>query len=160
MAYLSNDTGRNEIYVQAFPGAKDAPGGRWQVSRDGAQDVRWRSDGKELYFESLDGKIMAATCTTGPQGVVVETPRVLFSATYTVGPVHEFDVSADGKKFVVILDTRTEAMVNRLTVISNWQAAVGRELGKRSMVNGQLSVVIRIRLRRDTQETRWKCQHK
>src|SRR5262249_37621964 len=49
VAYLANDTGRNEVYIQAFPGAKDAPGGRWQVSRDGAQEVRWRNDGKEVY---------------------------------------------------------------------------------------------------------------
>lgn len=126
VAYLSNDTGRSEIYVQAFPGARDAPGGRWQISRDGAQDVRWRSDGKELYFQTLDGKIMAATLTTGPQGVVGETPRVLFPATYRLGPLHEFDASADGQKFALIVDTRTEAMVNRLTVISNWQATLER----------------------------------
>ena len=130
VAYLSNDTGRNEIYVQAFPGARDAPGGRWQISRDGAQDVRWRRDGKELFFQSLDGKIMAATLTLGSQGVVAETPRVLFPATYSVGTLREFDASADGQKFALILDDRTETMANRLTVISNWQATV-RQRGLR-----------------------------
>jgi serine/threonine protein kinase len=125
VAYLSNDTGRNEVYVQSFPGA-DGPGGRWQISRDGAQDVRWRGDGKELYFQSLDGKIMAATLQTGPQGVVGETPRMLFPAKYRIGPLHEFDVSADGQKFVLIVDTRSDALANRLTVISNWQATVGK----------------------------------
>jgi eukaryotic-like serine/threonine-protein kinase len=124
VAYLSNDTGRNELYIQAFPGAKSAPGGRWQVSRDGAQEVKWRSDGKELYFESLDGKIMAASVQTGPQGVVIETPHALFSSKYRVANIHEFDVSRDGQKFVVIDDTRADSLLNRLTVVMNWQAAI------------------------------------
>jgi len=69
---------------------------------------------------------MAATLQTGPQGVVGETPRMLFPAKYRIGPLHEFDVSADGQKFVLIVDTRSDALANRLTVISNWQATVGK----------------------------------
>ena len=70
---------------------------------------------------------MAATLQTGPQGVIVETPRVLFSAKYRLGSIHEFDATADGQKFVLILDTQNDSMANRLTVISSWQAAVGRK---------------------------------
>jgi hypothetical protein len=69
---------------------------------------------------------MAASLQAGPEGVKVETPHVLFSAKYRVGNVHEFDASGDGQKFAVIDDTRADAMLNRLTVIMNWQAVVAK----------------------------------
>ena len=103
VAYLSNDSGRSEIFVQAFPGAKDAPTGRWQISNGGAQEVRWRSDGKEIYYES-DGKVMAVALQATPQGVRAETPRALFPADFRQGSTHEFDATADGQRFLMIVD--------------------------------------------------------
>jgi hypothetical protein len=124
LAYASNDSGRNELYVQAFPGGAGAPKGRWQVSNGGAYEVKWRGDGKELYYESLDGKMMAAAIEAGPQDIRAETPRVLFSANFRTGNLHEFDVTPDGQRFLLILDSRTEGNTDRLTVVSNWQAAL------------------------------------
>lgn len=130
VAYLTNDSGRYELYVQAFPGVKDAPAGRWQISSGGAQEVRWRNDGREIYYESPDGKVMAAELQLGPQGVRVETPRALFSASFGAATVHEFDTTPDGQKFLVIADPRLDSSANRPTVIANWQATV-EKLGPR-----------------------------
>ena len=55
VAYQSNESSRSEIYVQPFPGVS---GGKWQVSKAGGTQPRWRHDGKELFFISLDGKLM------------------------------------------------------------------------------------------------------
>jgi Tol biopolymer transport system component len=123
VAYASNDSGRFELYVQAFPGGA-GPKGRWQVSNGGAYDVKWRGDGKELYYQSQDGKVMAAAIQAGLQDIRAETPRVLFSADFQNGNIREFDAASDGQRFLLILNSRTEGRTERLTVVSNWQAAL------------------------------------
>lgn len=55
IAYQSNESGRHEIYVQSFPG----PGGKTQVSTNGGAQVRWRRDGKKLFYIALDNRLMA-----------------------------------------------------------------------------------------------------
>jgi eukaryotic-like serine/threonine-protein kinase len=125
VAYASNDSGRNEIYIQAFPApGVNGPKGRWQVSSGGGYDVKWKGDGKELYFESLDGKMMAAGIQAGPQGIHADTPRALFSADFTTGSLHEFDVTPDGQRFLLMLQPKTQGSGEKLTVVSNWQAAL------------------------------------
>jgi eukaryotic-like serine/threonine-protein kinase len=121
VAYSSNDSGRREIYVQAFPGA-GGPKGRWQISKEGGYEVKWRGDGKELYYESTDGKMMAVAIQAGPQDVRPETSRVLFSADFPVVSLHTFDVTSDGQRFLLIL--ARGGSTQRLTVVSNWQAAL------------------------------------
>ncbi|HLK51495.1 MAG TPA: hypothetical protein VKT49_25315, partial [Bryobacteraceae bacterium] len=122
VAYTSNDSGQSQLYVQAFPGVAAAPKGRWQISNGTAYEVRWRGDGKELYYETLDGKVMAAALQIGPQGVRPETPRELFAAPFRTGTLRGFDVTRDGQRFLMIL--QASAQDDRLTVVSNWQAAL------------------------------------
>src|SRR4029434_1855073 len=55
LAYVSNESGRNEVYVQSYPG----PGRTWQISTAGGTDPHWRRDGKELFYRGLDQKLMA-----------------------------------------------------------------------------------------------------
>jgi Tol biopolymer transport system component len=125
VAYASNDSGRNEIYIQTFPASGvNGPKGRWQVSSGGGYDVKWKGDGKELYFESLDGKMMAAAIQAGPQGVQADTPRALFSADFTTTSLHEFDATPDGQRFLLMLQPKTQGSGEKLTVVSNWQAAL------------------------------------
>jgi eukaryotic-like serine/threonine-protein kinase len=95
LAYSSDESGRYEVYVQAFPG----PGGRWQISTAGGSTARWRGDGQEIYYLSLDNKIMA---------VPVETaPAFRAASALPLFPIHPgpggniYDVSADGKRFLV-----------------------------------------------------------
>ena len=61
IAYVSNESGRPEVDVQPFP----APGGKWQISTMGGSQVRWRSDGRELYYLAPDGRLMAAAIAFG-----------------------------------------------------------------------------------------------
>ena len=61
IAYASNETGSMEVYVSSFPGAT----GKWQVSSTGGQEPKWRQDGKELFYISAEGKMMAIPVTTG-----------------------------------------------------------------------------------------------
>jgi eukaryotic-like serine/threonine-protein kinase len=56
LAYVSNESGRNEVYVAPFPGA----GGKWQVSTAGGAAPRWRGDGRELFYMAADNRIMSA----------------------------------------------------------------------------------------------------
>jgi len=124
VAYSSNDSGHAEIYVQAFPGSA-GPGGRWQVSNGSGYDVRWRGDGKELYYETNDGseEMMAVALQTGPLGVRAEPPRMLFTAAFATGGLRQFDVTPDGKRFLMILSSGP-ANDTPLTVVANWQAAL------------------------------------
>ena len=81
VAYTSDETGRNEIYVRPFP---QASGGKWLVSTNGGTEPRWRRDGKELFYISADSKMMAAGVTTAPAfkkpGIPNRCSRCLFWA--------------------------------------------------------------------------------
>jgi hypothetical protein len=98
----SNETGRNEIYVKQFP---DGPG-KWQVSTEGGQWVRWRGDGKELYF-SVIPNMMAVEIRVAGSSIQPGVPKILFglpgnpSATINHLPYHRFAVTADGQRFLV-----------------------------------------------------------
>ena len=88
VAYVSNESGRDEIYVQTFPDA----GGRWQVSNGGGSDPSWRGDGKELYYRSPDQKLMAVEIRGGsdfqagvPQGLFVPPSAARQSAQQVRG---------------------------------------------------------------------------
>src|SRR5262249_10882940 len=126
VAYASNDSGTNQLYVQAFPGDGSGPKGRWPISNETAFEVKWRGDGKELYYETADGsgKVMAAAVQTGPEGVHAETPRVLFTADFFAQGLHQFDVTADGKRFLMVLNPHAGGNMDRLTVVTNWQATL------------------------------------
>ena len=81
IAYQSNESGRTEIWVQSFPG----PGGKLQVSTNGGAQVRWRPDGKELFYIAFDGQLMSVPIRfTNSQTVEAETPVALF-ATHVGG---------------------------------------------------------------------------
>ena len=73
MAYNSTESGQSEVFVTAFPSAT----GKWQISNGGADEPRWRSDGKELFFLGANGKLMATAVTTGTQ-FSAGTPQALF----------------------------------------------------------------------------------
>lgn len=107
LAYVSEVSGRPEVYVRPFPG----PGPRVQVTTHGGVEPRWSRSGKELFFRSLGTggpdpdppSFMAAEVITDPVFRVESTTR-LFRDRYWRGPhVRLYDVSADGQRFIVIL---------------------------------------------------------
>jgi serine/threonine-protein kinase len=104
LAYLSDETGRREVYVQAFPGG----GNRVQLSLDGGGNPRWSRDSRSLFY--LEGEKMM---TVGLQGDSFGRPTMLFSA-----PLIGYDVAADGRFIGVMRDnTVPQAPVN---IVLNW----------------------------------------
>jgi Tol biopolymer transport system component len=118
IAYDSNEAGRTEVYIRAFPSSA----GKWQISNRGGGIPRWRADGKELFYVSSDLKMMAVTIRASAAGVEADTPRELFAALLA-GLTSPYDVAADGQRF--LLSERPEAQGGApLTVVLNWQAAL------------------------------------
>jgi Tol biopolymer transport system component len=118
VAYASNETGRMEIYVSAFPTAN----GKWQVSSGGGEEPRWRQDGKELFYLSAEGKMMTVAVKTGAS-FEADSPVALFQ-THRRQPVSaqdffSYDVSADGQRFLIATKS-DEANAAPLSVLLNW----------------------------------------
>ncbi len=117
LAYISNDSGRGEVYVVPFP----ASGGRWQVSSNGVAPgtpgVIWSRDGKQLYFRDAGGAVMAVDVQ--PQGAEFHagTPRQIFMTT---GGAFPLDTAQDGR---ILVGVRAEQEVSSpLTLVLNWDA--------------------------------------
>jgi dipeptidyl aminopeptidase/acylaminoacyl peptidase len=123
IAYASDETGRSEIYVQPFP-VPAGGGSKTSVSRDGGSQPRWRRDGKELFYLSFDGKLMAVDVTEG-RVLKVGTPKSLFQAPATSIQNRTsmsgwaWDVTSDGQRFLFdAVKTSSES----LTAVLNWTA--------------------------------------
>jgi Tol biopolymer transport system component len=100
VAYASDESGTWEIYVSSFPGAA----GKWQVSRGGGTEPRWREDGKEIFYIAPSGRLMAVP--VGGEGILsTGTPAPLFQvhgrAPISSTDVFTYDVANDGKRFLV-----------------------------------------------------------
>ncbi len=116
MAYTSDESGRDEVYVAPFPG----PGGKWQVSTAGGTRSKWRRDGKELFYLAADNKLMAAEVKTKGTSFEVGNVRPLFEThAPPVGPV--YDVSTDGRRFLVNTVASQQAS-SPITLVTNWTA--------------------------------------
>jgi serine/threonine protein kinase/Tol biopolymer transport system component len=118
MAYASNETGSMEIYVSPFPSVN----GKWQVSSAGGEEPRWRQDGKELFYLSAEGKMMAVAVTAGAS-FETSSPVALFQ-THRRQPVassdvFSYDVSGDGQRFLIITKG-DEPNAAPLSVLLNW----------------------------------------
>jgi eukaryotic-like serine/threonine-protein kinase len=116
IAYFSDESGRNEVYVAPFPG----PGGKWQVSSSGGTSPRWRRDGNEIFYVGPDKKLMAVAVNGKGSTFEVGAVRALFQTRLTALR-YGYDVSADGQRFLI--NTLPEQAVARpITVVLNWQA--------------------------------------
>lgn len=120
VAYTSNESGQSEIYVIPFPPTGN--GGRWQVSRGGGVQPRWRRNGKELFYISPDWKMMSVNVSTTPV-FQSGTPQPLFDTEEVdtgirTGPM-SWDISPDGNRFLIISENSAET--SSLNVILNWQ---------------------------------------
>lgn len=121
IAYTSSVSGRNEIYVRPFPSGD----GKWQISAEGGSEPRWRGDGKELFYLTADGTMMAVAVTAG-QTFNAAPPVTLFkTATLPIpigswGGAGEYDVKKDGSKFLINTIV-TPPTPSNLYVIVRWQ---------------------------------------
>ena len=117
IAYMSNESGQSEIYVQPYPG----PGGKWQISAGGGLYPVWARDGKELFFLTPGAELMTAGIETTP-AFSASSPKKLFTAPNTgsygtLGSV--FDVTPDGRGFVFAVKAE-ESIPRQMNLVLNW----------------------------------------
>jgi Tol biopolymer transport system component len=121
VAYVSDESGRNEVYVQAFPPS----GEKRQISTGGGSDAGWRSDGGELFYLAANRNLMAVPVTIGRSstGPVFEpgVPKLLFPVQgNTIN--RSYAAGADGRRFLV--STPIDEPTAPVTVVLNWQATL------------------------------------
>jgi Tol biopolymer transport system component len=121
IAYTSDESGRDEVYVRGFPGAS----GRFQISNNGGAEPRWREDGRELYYRAPDGKLMAVAVRPAAGSLERETPKALFETHWLPpnGLMYGYDVTRDGQRFLGPVPVETETG-RALTLMTKWQALV------------------------------------
>lgn len=113
MAYTSDESGRDEVYVQGFP----KPGGKFQISTSGGTHPEWSADGRELFYVSADSKLMAVGLQLGGDSVTPSMPRELLSVGASFG--QSYTVAPDGKRFLVLTPAGGS---QPLEVVVNWTA--------------------------------------
>ena len=113
-----------QVYVQPSLPGKPAPPARWQVSTEPAHTPAWRSDGKELFYQTADtARLMSAAVTV--RGDVFESgkPASLFPRRSGM----QFDVSPDGRRFLMLGEVDSDRdRVQPMTIVLNWQSALRR----------------------------------
>jgi len=116
MAYDSNESGRDEIYVRPYPG----PGGKWQISTEGGMEPVWNPKGRELFYRNGD-KMMAVEVTTRP-AFSAGKPRLLFEGAYVPTPrsLPNYDVSPDGQRFLMLEASEQGQAPEQINVVLNW----------------------------------------
>ncbi len=123
VAYVSDESGNSEIYVRPFSSDSRAAeasggGGKWQVSYSGGGEPRWSADGKELYYLTLDWKVMEVDVTTGPS-FQAGTPKLLFPAPHQSANFTGY-YTIDGKRFLFLAPAQQSGQAP-FTVVLNWQ---------------------------------------
>ncbi|MGE0404690.1 MAG: hypothetical protein AB7O65_00190, partial [Candidatus Korobacteraceae bacterium] len=120
LAYQSDESGNDEIYVRPYPNVED---GLWQVSTGGGTRPRWAPNGKELYYVSLNGALMAVNTQNGPVPVAGK-PVELFRGRYHSGSISDYggyyDVASDGQRFLMIKPAEPAAAPASIIVVTNW----------------------------------------
>jgi Tol biopolymer transport system component len=120
IAYSANDSGRTEVFVQAFGGNDGVSGGaRWQLSTAGGSNPHWRDDGREVVYVGPEGRMMAVSVAERDGSLVLGTPRELFSIDDTIVAG---DATGDHERFLVA--TRNAVNTEPLRVILNWPAGL------------------------------------
>jgi len=120
LAYQSDESGQFEIYVRPFPNVTT---GKWQVSTSGGTRPLWARNGRELFYVSI-GALMTVPLTTG-SAFAAGTPSKLLGGLYFYGaPGRTFDVSPDGRRFLMIKESGSAADAPppsaRLILVQHW----------------------------------------
>jgi Tol biopolymer transport system component len=128
IAYMSNDSGMNEVYVRPFvpsPSANASGAGeRWQISSGGGMHPKWRADGKELFFVGPEGQMMGAPIAASGSAIEPGKPVVLFQTRIYGGGIDngqgsQFDVARDGR---FLINTVLDESASAITLLQNWKA--------------------------------------
>ena len=129
LAYESDESGRGEIYVRPFPG----PGGRQLISAGGGHKPRWTRGGREIVYAAEDGAIMSvgisgstALRASRPQPLWKKQLNRVTGLSTRLEPFVDYDVSADGERFVFIVPGPSTDPAREVTVVVNWAEELKR----------------------------------
>ena len=122
IAYTSNESKENEVYVRPFPSVDSA---RWTVSVNGGSEARWSHSGREIFYRTASGDMMAVPVAPG---VVFQpgSPVKLFSGTQLLSDTYHptWDVSPDDKHFIMVRNAQKNAQL--LGIVINWSAEIDK----------------------------------
>ena len=117
MAYVSNQSGRYDVWVSTFPDAQ----GKWQISSAGGSEPLWSRNGRELFYV-MEGHLVSAAVITGPSFQVAPPQRLFPIAPFVLYGIfnRNYDVMPDDRRFLMI--RRDEAQTTRLVAVFNWRS--------------------------------------
>ena len=122
LAYVSDESGQPQVYVQPFPG----PGTRHPISTNGGREPLWARDGRTLYYllptpPTIDGTtVMAAPVTSGTR-LTWGKPKPLFQTRYGgTTPVRGYDIATDGRFLMALTEPVTITTATHIDIIQNW----------------------------------------
>jgi serine/threonine protein kinase len=129
MAHMSDESGTNQVYVRAFPDK----GGKWQISNSGGIWPMWSRNGRELFFETLDNYIMAATYAVKGDSFVADKPRLWSEKQLGMARLGKRNVhlAPDGKRVVALMPVETaegQKAQNHVTFLMNFSDEVRRKV--------------------------------
>jgi len=128
LAYVSDESGRDEVYIQRYPG----PGGLERVSTDGGTEPAWAPRGSELYYRN--GRQLLAVTVDRERGRVLGLPRLVLEGAFELAPSDvgraNYDVFPDGRSFVFVESERTTPDWH-VHVVLNWHAELRQPLASR-----------------------------
>jgi hypothetical protein len=102
------------VYIRPFSSRR-----KTRVSSDGGQELAWAPDGRELFYRSGD-RMMAVDIVTRPT-LKAGKPRLLFAGAFAKGgPWRDYDVSPDGRRFLMLKPTKEDVPLTQLNVVLNW----------------------------------------
>ncbi|MDA2935327.1 protein kinase, partial [Acidobacteria bacterium AH-259-D05] len=117
LAYVSNESGNNEVYVQPYPG----PGGKWPISKDGGAEPRWSHDGRELFYRQ--GQQMMVVAVETEPTFTVGRSQIVFEGDYQMQMSRagntNYDLSTDSRRFLMVKASEQEAQT-QINVVLNW----------------------------------------
>jgi Tol biopolymer transport system component/predicted Ser/Thr protein kinase len=128
IAYMSAETGRDEIYVQPFSVGGSKTSGKWMVSKGTRGMARWRSDSKELMFLNGEGAVVAVDVASGP-AFQTSPPKTLFQLPLELlsnqNPGTLADATRDGQRLLLVMPVQENSQ-RELAVVLNWQDGIKR----------------------------------
>ena len=120
IAYVSNESGAYQVYVQPFP----ATGRKWLVSTGSGSHPLWTGNGRELFYLAAEGRVMSVDVTSDSGGLTFSSPRALLRIPVRLGvPYYDYDVTSDGQRFLVLAPA-AGSTPEPLSVLVNWHAAL------------------------------------
>lgn len=130
VAYCTNESGRDEVFVQVWPG----PGPKIQVSSEGGTDPIWSRNGRELFYRNGDKMMVVEVSLAG--GFHAGKPRLLWEGKYSHGMSSScgppgtteanYDVTPDGQRFLMIKDVNQDVVSTRIVVVLNFAQELKR----------------------------------